>query len=122
MGLIPDNSDLYNYLQSIGYDISFKPTVTSKEAQNERQHRRGTYLKHRKRFYENELESVVLVAGDGDYHCIVEFLKEKRCPSVSYLQTKISISFIKKGPMCQLLYWINLLRNYVKTKKPPDMP
>ena len=24
-------------------------------------------------FYENKLENAVLVSGDGDYHCIVEF-------------------------------------------------
>ena len=31
MGLVPGNTNLYNYLQRIGYEISFKPTITSKE-------------------------------------------------------------------------------------------
>lgn len=78
MGLIPDNSELYNYLQSIGYDISFKPTVTSKEGKTKGNVDGELILNITKDFYENKLENAVLVAGDGDYHCIVEFLKEKK--------------------------------------------
>jgi uncharacterized LabA/DUF88 family protein len=77
MGLIPDNADLYNYLQSISYDISFKPTITSKEGRTKGNVDGELILTIAKDFYEHNLESVVLVSGDGDYHCIVEFLKEK---------------------------------------------
>ncbi len=80
MGLIPDNADLYNYLQSIGYDISFKPTITSKEGRTKGNIDGELILAIAKDFYENNLMNVVLVAGDGDYHCIVEFLKEKNIP------------------------------------------
>ncbi len=80
MGLIPDNFELYNYLQSIGYDISFKPTVTSKEGRTKGNVDGELILTIAKDFYENKLESALLVAGDGDYHCIVEFLKEKNIP------------------------------------------
>jgi len=80
MGLIPDNFEVYNYLQSIGYDISFRPTVTSKEGKTKGNVDGELILSIAKDFYENKLKSVVLVAGDGDYHCIVEFLKEKNIP------------------------------------------
>ncbi|MDQ5971287.1 MAG: hypothetical protein QG566_233 [Patescibacteria group bacterium] len=77
MGLLPDNFEYYNYLQNIGYDISFKPTITSKEGKTKGNVDGELILTIAKDFYENKLESVVLVSGDGDYHCIVEFLKEK---------------------------------------------
>ena len=77
MGIIPDNFELYNHLQSIGYDISFKPTITSKEGRTKGNIDGELILAIAKDFYENRLESAVLVSGDGDYHCIVEFLKEK---------------------------------------------
>jgi len=77
MGLIPDNAELYNFLQSIGYDISFKPTITSKEGKTKGNVDGELILTVAKDFYEKSLKSAVLVAGDGDYHCIVEFLKEK---------------------------------------------
>jgi len=80
MGLIPDNSELYNYLQSIDYDISFKPTITNKDGRTKGNVDGELILTIAKDFYENNLESVVLVSGDGDYHCIVEFLKEKNIP------------------------------------------
>src|SRR3990167_11375263 len=80
MGLIPSNADLYNYLQSIGYDISFKPTITSKEGKTKGNVDGELILTVAKDFYEKSLKSAVLVAGDGDYHCIVEFLKEKNVP------------------------------------------
>ena len=77
MGLIPNNFELYNYLQSIGYDISFKPTITSKEGKTKGNVDGELILNIARDFYENNLESAILVSGDGDYHCIVEFLKEK---------------------------------------------
>ncbi len=80
MGLITNNAELYNYLQSIGYDISFKPTITSKEGRTKGNVDGELILCIAKDFYENKLKSVVLVSGDGDYHCIVEFLKDKKIP------------------------------------------
>lgn len=77
MGLIPNNFELYNYLQSIGYDISFKPTVISKEGKTKGNVDGELILTIAKDFYENNLKNAILVSGDGDYHCIVEFLKEK---------------------------------------------
>ena len=80
MGLIPNNFELYNYLQNIGYNISFKPTITSKEGRTKGNIDGELILTIAKDFYENNLEKAVLVSGDGDYHCIVEFLKEKNIP------------------------------------------
>lgn len=31
MGLVPEHFDLYNFLQGIGYEIVFKPTLVNKE-------------------------------------------------------------------------------------------
>ncbi|MEI6596844.1 MAG: NYN domain-containing protein [bacterium] len=80
MGLIPNNFELYNYLQGVGYDISFRPTITNKEGRTKGNVDGELILTIAKDFYEKNLESVVLVSGDGDYHCIVEFLKEKNIP------------------------------------------
>ena len=80
MGLIPNNFELYNYLQSIGYDISFRPTIIGKDGRTKGNVDGELILTIAKDFYENNLGDVVLVSGDGDYHCIVEFLKEKNIP------------------------------------------
>ena len=80
MGLVPDNAKLYNSLQSMGYHISFKPTVVGKEGRTKGNVDGELILFIARDFYENKLERAVLVSGDGDYHCIVEFLKEKKIP------------------------------------------
>ena len=96
MGLIPDNSELYNHLQSIGYDISFKPTITSKEGRTKGNIDGELILTIARDFYENNLKSVVLVAGDGDYHCVVEFLKEKNIPVTIVSPNKKYLSLLLK--------------------------
>jgi uncharacterized LabA/DUF88 family protein len=96
MGLIPDNFEIYNYLQSIGYDISFKPTITSKEGRTKGNIDGELILCIAKDFYEKNLESAVLVSGDGDYHCIVEFLKEKNIPITIVSPNKKYLSLLLK--------------------------
>jgi len=113
MGLIPANSELYNYLQSIGYDISFKPTITSKEGRTKGNVDGELILTIAKDFYENKLENVVLVAGDGDYHCIVEFLKEKKIPISIVSPNRKYLSLLLKRtnvPIVILDEFINNLR------------
>src|SRR3989344_2111680 len=123
MGLIPGNAELYNYLQSIGYHISFKPTVTSKEGKTKGNVDGELILSIAKDFYENKLESVVLVAGDGDYHCIVEFLKEKNIPVSIVSPNRKYLSLLLKRtnvPIIILDQFIEKLRQ--KMKRPPNMP
>ena len=96
MGLIPDNAELYNHLQSIGYDISFKPTVIGKEGRIKGNIDGELILTIAKDFYENKLENVVLVSGDGDYHCVVEFLKEKNIPVTIVSPNKKYLSLLLK--------------------------
>ena len=68
MGLIPGNFELYNNLQNIGYDIVFRPTLTTKEGKTKGNVDGELILAIAKDFYENKLEGVLLVSGDGDYH------------------------------------------------------
>ena len=103
MGLVPENADLYNYLQGVGYDILFKPTVISKEGRTKGNVDGELILSIAKDFYENKLKSVVLVSGDGDYHCIVEFLKEKNIPVVIVSPNKKYLSLLLKRTNVQII-------------------
>ncbi len=96
MGLIPDNAGLYNFLQNIGYDISFKPTITSKENRTKGNVDGELILRIAKDFYEKQLESAVLVSGDGDYHCVVKFLKGKNIPIAIVSPNKKYLSLLLK--------------------------
>ena len=96
MGLVKDNFDLYNFLQSINYDICFKPTITNILGKTKGNVDGELILQISKDFYENKLEEAVLVSGDGDYHCIVEFLKEKKIPVTIVSPNKQYLSFLLK--------------------------
>jgi uncharacterized LabA/DUF88 family protein len=72
IGFIPTNTTLYEYLQKEGYILVFKPTL-----------RIGGILKgnidaelvlHAMIEYSN-YDQAVIVSGDGDFHCLVEYLK-----------------------------------------------
>lgn len=123
MGLIPDNTELYNYLQSIGYDISFKPTITSKKGKTKGNVDGELILRIAKDFYENGLECAVLVAGDGDYHCIVEFLKEKDVFVSIVSPNKKYLSLLLKRTNVPIVILDDFIRKLeTKMKKPPNMP
>ncbi len=75
IGLIPSRTKFYEYLQESGFILIFKQTITVA----------GTVkgncdaelvLKTVSDFYTRYFTSCILITGDGDFGCLVEFLKE----------------------------------------------
>lgn len=123
MGLIPDNFEIYNYLQSIGYDISFRPTLTNKDGQTKGNVDGELILHIARDFYENKLDKAILVAGDGDYHCIVEFLKEKNIPITIVSPNNKYLSLLLKRTNVPIIILDEFIENLrYKMKRPPNMP
>jgi uncharacterized LabA/DUF88 family protein len=121
MGLIPSNFEIYNYLQNIGYEISFRPTLTNKEGQTKGNVDGELILSIARDFYENKLDKAVLVAGDGDYHCVVEFLKEKKIPITIVSPNNKYLSLLLKRTNVPIII-LDKFINKLKIKKPLDMP
>lgn len=76
IGLITTRTSFYEYLQEAGYILVFKQTVTVKGVV------KGNcdaelVLKVVSDFYCKNFNSAILLTGDGDFGCLVEFLKEK---------------------------------------------
>ncbi len=76
IGLVPDRVKFYEYLQESGYILIFKPTVSvggvikgNCDAE--------LVLKVVTDFYTEAYDDCIIVTGDGDFACLVEFLKEK---------------------------------------------
>jgi uncharacterized LabA/DUF88 family protein len=75
IGLVPERTKFYEYLQSCGYILVFKQTVSVGEKI------KGNcdaelVLKSTSDFYTKSFTSCILITGDGDFGCLVEFLKE----------------------------------------------
>ncbi len=77
LGLILANKELYTKLQECGYVLVYKGVIYDGDGRVKGNCDVELVLKAARDFYENRLEKAVLVVSDGDYACLVSFLKEK---------------------------------------------
>jgi len=78
IGYVAGNESLYTFLQKSGYIVVFKPTLEYKKE--------GIVLTkgnvdaelvlHTMIEYQN-YDKAIIVSGDGDFHCLLEYLVEK---------------------------------------------
>ena len=78
IGYIPGNEALYTALQKFGYIIVFKPTLEYKK--DGESHTKGNVdaelVLHAMIEYTN-YDKAIIVSGDGDFHCLIEYLEKK---------------------------------------------
>jgi uncharacterized LabA/DUF88 family protein len=72
IGYVPTNQDLYSALQSNGYILVFKPTLKLPSGKPKGNVDAELVL-HTMLEYRN-YDAAVIVAGDGDYYCLVNYL------------------------------------------------
>lgn len=75
IGFIPAQQGLYASLQKYGYILVFKPTLELKEGRVKGNVDAELVLHTMIEL--NNYDKAVLVTGDGDFHCLVEYLKHK---------------------------------------------
>jgi len=102
IGLVPDNKDLYTSLQEMGYLLVYKEITYDGTGKVKGNCDAELVLKVAVDYYEKQFGKAVIVASDGDYACLVKFLKEKGAflslvsPSnkCSYLLRKLNIPIV----------------------------
>ncbi len=77
IGLVPDRVKFYEHLQECGFLLVFKQTITVNGSV------KGNcdaelVLKTVSDFYTKSFIQCILITGDGDFGCLVEFLKENK--------------------------------------------
>ena len=78
IGYIPTNETLYTNLRQQGYILIFKPTLVLSDGRVKGNVDAELVLHASAIEYPN-YDKAVIVAGDGDYHCLVEYLiKQKK--------------------------------------------
>ena len=75
IGYIAGRESLYTYLQQVGYVVIFKPTIPGAGAKLKGNVDAELVL-HAMIEYPNYAKAIV-VSGDGDFHCLVEYLEER---------------------------------------------
>jgi len=78
IGLVPHYTKLYEKLQEDGYILVFKETVTKPNGEVKGNCDAELVLKAMEDYYEQACGSFVLISGDGDFRCLVDFLIDKK--------------------------------------------
>jgi uncharacterized LabA/DUF88 family protein len=84
IGYVPENEDLYKQMQDAGYTVVLKPTVdmymTEEELKDEKHITKGNadaeLVLYAMKEYQN-YDKALVVSGDGDFYCLVEYLSQK---------------------------------------------
>jgi uncharacterized LabA/DUF88 family protein len=77
LGFIPSNANVYRDLQNWGYTVIFKPTIPDKHDNVKGNCDAELVLQAVSDMYEERFWKAVIVTGDGDFACLVKFLREK---------------------------------------------
>ena len=75
IGLVPERIKFYEYLQECGFILIFKQTV-SVSGSIKGNCDAELVLKTVSDFYTKSFSKSILITGDGDFGCLVEFLKQ----------------------------------------------
>jgi len=118
IGHVVGNESLYTYLQECGYVLVFKPTL-------ERHVDKKIVIKgnvdaelvlHTMIQY-NNYNKALIVSGDGDFHCLIEYLDKKSKLLKVLAPTKHFSSLLRKFNQKNYIVRIDLLRNSLEQKK-----
>ena len=79
IGYVMGNEALYTALQKAGYIVIFKPTLEVKKGKTVKIKGNvdAELVIHAMIEYES-YDRALIVSGDGDFHCLVEYLEKKR--------------------------------------------
>lgn len=78
IGFIPKYQPLYDDLTKAGYSLIFKPTVTHKiKGIHETKGNVDAELVLHAMIQFSHYSKAVIVSGDGDFHCLIEYLESK---------------------------------------------
>lgn len=80
IGYVSENEDMYNQLHEAGYLIVLKPTVETPEMGDQKAHVKGNIDAELVLYAMKEMPNyaqAIVVSGDGDFYCLVEYLEKK---------------------------------------------
>lgn len=79
IGYLPGNKTLYAYLKASGYKLIFKPIleIKKKHSVKVKGNVDAELVLHTMIELPN-YDKAIIVTGDGDFHCLVEYLLKKR--------------------------------------------
>jgi uncharacterized LabA/DUF88 family protein len=103
IGLVPDRTKFYEYLQECGFILIFKQTISVS----------GTIkgncdaelvLKTISDFYTKSFDNCILTTGDGDFGCLVEFLEQNMALHLIIAPDKAKCSILLRNKNTEITF------------------
>lgn len=115
IGYIAQNKPLYQSLEKYGYKLIFKPTITQN---GETKGNVDSDLVLHTMINYKKFAKVIIVAGDGDYLCLIEYLVKQKKLFKIIIPNKFSYSSLLRKYRDYFVYVSDLKNNLeYKTKK-----
>lgn len=118
IGQVAGNESLYAFLQESGYILIFKPTL--QRFDHGKVKVKGNVdaelVLHTMIQYKNYHQAVI-VTGDGDFHCLIEYLEGKGKLLKILAPTKHYSSLLRRFNQKHYIVRIDLLRDSLELKK-----
>lgn len=114
IGFVPGNSDLYSALQDFGFILIFKPTFENKDGKVKGNVDAELVLQAMIEY--PSYKKAVIVTGDGDFYCLVKYLREnEKLLKVLVPNSKKYSGLLKKSAGNNLAF-MNELKNKLEFK------
>ena len=117
MGFKPDEQQMYNFLQDAGYNLIFKPILELKNGNVKGNCDAELVLQAMIDF--KHYEKALVVSGDGDFHCLVKYLQEKKKLETVLVPSAKNCSALLKRIIKGDLTLVSDLKKKVGYKKQP---
>ena len=118
MGFVPDNQELYNFLQTVGFVLIFKPVL-----ENEKGVVKGNCdaeLVLQAMIDINSYNQALIITGDGDFYCLVKHLDiNNKLLKVLAPSTHNCSSLLRKVAGSKISFVADLRKKLEYTKKEP---
>ena len=114
IGLVPSKTKLYEHLQRCGFVLVFKQTV-SVNGEIKGNCDAELVLRATSHFYEGEYDQCVLLSGDGDFDCLVEFLIEKKAMRSILAPNRKKCSFLLRNKNTELVFLNDVYHKFSDT-------
>ena len=118
IGYIKGNENLYTHLQECGYICVFKPTLELSEG-SVKGNVDAELVLHTMIEFPN-YEQAIIVSGDGDFYCLVQFLLEKnKLQALIVPHRKKYSALLKKKEFKSYTRFVADIREKVEEKERP---
>jgi len=118
IGYVPGNENLYTRFQKNGFIVVFKPTLEIKRGKSVeiKGNVDAELVLHSMIQYKN-YDRAIIVSGDGDFHCLVEYLEEKGKLLKILAPTRHYSSLLRRFNDQNYIVRIDLLRSSLEQKR-----